>query len=835
MDSRREFLKKAALLSSGTALLPFLPPVIQKALAIDPEPGTTFYDAEHIVFLMQENRSFDHIFGSLRGVRGYNDPRAIQLPDGLPVWLQTDKTGGVYAPFRLNTQDSKVAWMGSLPHGWSDQHDARNDGKYNRWLEVKAARKRAYADMPLTLGFGTRDDFPFYYSLADAFTVCDQHFCSSLTGTNPNRFYWMTGSLRENPADGTSLAYVWNLTNDRTPSLGWKTYPERLQAAGVSWRVYQNELSMGYGIENGGWLGNFGTNVMEFFEQYNVRLQSGRISNLAVRREAVLKLIETLQAAPSGDETSVRRLAAARKLLASIEADQGLYTTAKYDALSDWQKELMDRAFTLNSGDPDYHSVTPLEYGEGGERRSLNIPKGDILYQFRQDVEQGKLPTVSWLSAPGNFTDHPAEPWFGPWYVSEVMDILLKNPEVWKKTVVVLTYDENDGYYDHVPPFVAPHPTKPETGKVSAGIELRPEYVLNDSEQFNPSASPAHLRSGPIGLGYRVPMVIASPWSRGGYVCSEVFDHTSSLQFLEKFLAHKTGKRIVEPNITTWRRTICGDLTSAFRPYKGERIEQPAFIDKTAFIEPVNDAQYKALPTDYRRLTPEEIEQAKAGAPPASLMPRQEKGGRPACALPYELYLDGEADARAGVYTLTFKAGNAVFGPRSAGSPFYVYAMNPYRSEVLQCRNYAVAAGDSLKDSWEMGAFADGRYHLRAYGPNGFFREFSGDKSGPALKVRVAYQHSGRSGFTGNVVVGLQNGGGSAHAVVVTDKSYGRGTRRVVVPARGRKEMVLDLSGSHGWYDFRGAVEGKEGFEERFAGRVETGRDSESDPLMGGI
>jgi phospholipase C len=181
MDSRREFLKKAALLSGGTALFNTLPPVIQKALAIHPEMGSTFYDAEHVVFLMQKNRSFDHIFGNLQGVRGYNDPRAIRLPNGNSVWLQSTKEGDTYAPFPLKAKDTKAPWMGSLPHGFSDQTDARNNGKYDRWLEVKQARRKDYAAMPLTLGYGDRSDFPFYYSLADAFTVCDQSFCSSIT------------------------------------------------------------------------------------------------------------------------------------------------------------------------------------------------------------------------------------------------------------------------------------------------------------------------------------------------------------------------------------------------------------------------------------------------------------------------------------------------------------------------------------------------------------------------------------------------------------------------------------------------------------------------------
>lgn len=815
MDSRREFLKKAALLSGGTALLPFLPPVIQKAMAIDPAPGTTFYDAEHVVFLMQENRSFDHIFGSLQGVRGFDDPRAIRLPNGNPVWLQTNTKGDTYCPFRLNTQDSKVAWMGSLPHGWSDQTDARNDGKYDRWLEVKQARRKDYGDMPLTLGYCTREDFPFYYSLADAFTVCDQNFCSSITGTHPNRYYWMTGSVRDNPQDYTSKAHLWNITDYNKPELGWKTYPERLQEAGVSWKVYQNELSMGFGLNDEEWLSNFGTNVLEYFGQYNVRLEPGRITNLQNRKENVTRLINSLQNAQ--DEASVRKLAAAKRLLAGIEADLGVYTVDRYNAMSAGEKNINNLAFTTNSGDPDYHSLTSLEYEEGSERRSLNIPKGDVLHQFRQDVENGQLPTVSWLSAPANFSDHPALPWFGPWYVSEVMEILLKNPEVWKKTIVVLTYDENDGYFDHFAPFVVPNPYKEESGKVSAGIDPRLDFVTKD-QQVNPSASADRLREAPIGLGYRVPMVIASPWTRGGFVCSEVFDHTSSLQFLETFLARKTGKHIVEPNITGWRRTICGDLTSAFRPYNGEPVDKPAFIEKSGFIEQVNEAQYKGLPQGFKALTPEEISNPS--------LPRQEKGVRSACALPYELYVDGKYDTTG--YSLAFQAGNKTFGRRSLGAPFYVYAGTPYRSETLHCRNYAVAAGDRLEDRWDLAAFADSHYHLRVHGPNGFYREFRGDAQHPGIAVRVGYQK-------GNALVSLHNEGSAERRIIVKDKSYGTPDRHLVLAAGVKKELLLDLSASHGWYDFSVSVEGADAFEERFAGKVETGAIGKTDPLLGAI
>lgn len=830
-DTRREFLKKASLLTGGVSLMNLLPPVIQQAMAINPEPGSTFYDAEHIVFLMQENRSFDHIFGSLQGVRGFNDPRAIRLPNGNPVFLQTDKNGDTFAPFRLNTLESKIAWMGSLPHGWSDQTDARNDGKYDRWLEVKQTRKKEYEHIPLTLGYCTREDFPFYYSLADAFTVCDHHFCSSITGTHSNRYYWMSGSIRDNPQDHTSMAHVWNNANLATPELGWKTFPERLQAAGVPWKIYQNDLTMGRSLSlpSEPWLGNFGTNVMEFFKQYNVRLEESRRKLSVLKKENLLEFIAQNQT--PGDEPTQKQVAAAKKLLTQVEADLERYTQARFDELSATEKSIHQNAFITNAGSPDYREMEKLELGKGKEARTMEIPKGDILHQFRSDVENGKLPTVSWLSPPANFSDHPSLPWFGPWYVSEVMQILLKNPEVWKKTIVVLTYDENDGFYDHFAPFVVPNPYKKESGKVSAGIDPRLDFVTKE-QQVNPSASADRLRDAPLGLGYRVPMVIMSPWSRGGFVNSEVFDHTSSIQFLEKFLSRKTGKKIVEANITEWRRTICGDLTSVFREYQPDGGASPAFVDKIQFISQVNAAQYKDAPKGFKKLTAEEIAAISTDAAKSDYAPKQESGVRPASALPYELYLDRVFDKAS--FRLQFAAGKDRFGEKSAGAPFYVYSVTPYRNENLSCRNYAVVAGDKITDEWDLNGFAEDRYHLRAHGPNGFFREFIGGGDNPALEVKVLYEKKG-SGFSGNVLVSIHNRGASSQTVLITDRSYKQAAVTAGLRAGEKKNVVLPLSTSSQWYDFSVTVKGFERFAERFAGKVEIGKVGTTDPLMGRV
>ena len=149
---------------------------------------------------------------------------------------------------------------------------------------------------------------------------------------------------------------------------------------------------------------------------------------------------------------------------------------------ADNKRTLHDAAFVTNSGDPHYRTLESLAFESEGQQQQMMVPKGDVLHQFRQDVNEGKLPTISWLSAPEAFSDHPTSPWYGAWYVSEVMDILTKNPEVWKKTIFILTYDENDGYFDHAPSFVAADPKRPETGRASAGVDTGIEYTYIDDE-----------------------------------------------------------------------------------------------------------------------------------------------------------------------------------------------------------------------------------------------------------------------------------------------------------------------------------------------------------------
>lgn len=384
MPNRRDFLTTAAALA--TAAGNFFD-VIQRAAAIEPAAGSSYLDAEHVVILMQENRSFDHTYGAFRGVRGFEDPRAITLPDGNPVWVQADAQGKRYAPFRYDIKNTKITWMGCLPHGWADQVDARNGGRYDKWLVTKQAGDKQFADMPLTLGYYTREDIPFYYALADAFTICDQYFCSSLTGTTPNRCYLWTGTVRERPA-ADAPAVVRNEECDLDHIVSWPTFPERLESLGVSWRVYQNELTVptGFTETEDAWLSNFGDNPLEYFRQFNVYLSprrkafvEDRLAKIPAEIEELKKQTETR----AGQNTrTAKRIADLTGLLMRYKAEAARCKGKSLETLSPRERALHERAFTINDADPQYRQLEDVAYQDGDAERRLRAPKSDVLHQF---------------------------------------------------------------------------------------------------------------------------------------------------------------------------------------------------------------------------------------------------------------------------------------------------------------------------------------------------------------------------------------------------------------------------------------------------------------------
>ncbi|WP_293300289.1 phosphocholine-specific phospholipase C [Pedobacter sp. UBA4863] len=783
MTTRRNFLKQASLLSTAAVLPNVFPEAIQRALAINPALGTTFYDAEHIVFLMQENRSFDHMFGTLKGVRGFNDPHPHILPNQDKVWLQRDAKGNAYSPFHIDLNSTKVTWQGGLPHSWPDQIAARNDGKYDKWVPAKSV---------MSLAYYKRKDLPFYYALVDAFTVCDHHFCSSLTGTTPNRLFYWTGNIRPNPNDKSLRPVVSNYQAESHTNrfVDWPTFPELLEDNGIDWRVYQNEIwTAKLPGETDDWLGNYGDNALEYVKRHRVKLS-------AYFRE-------------NGDKTVTPNLSAEEVL-------------AQYNALSEREKKLIDKAFTTNINAANYLDLVSHSYeNEAGKRETLNVPKGDIFYQFRKDVNEGKLPTVSWLVAPQRFSDHTSSPLYGTWYVSEALNILTQNPEVWKKTIFIVNYDENDGYYDHMPPFVAPKPNTTARGKVSAGIDTASDYEANEGS--------------PIGLGFRVPMIVASPWSRGGFVNSQIFDHTSTLMFLEDFLKHKTGKQLKSEQISTWRRAVCGNMTSVFRPYHGEPFKTPNALIRNEVIEHIQKVKHKPKQERPHSLKEEDILKInrhhafEKGS--SALMAAQERGTKPACALPYYLTVNARLNETRTSVVLDFATSD-----KSFGAPFNVSALNTYSGERGRNWYMAVKANDYLEDNWEIAAFANGKYDLSVHGPNGFYRRFSGSKADPNLLLKCLPAQQGvLLKDTGNLQLYLENNETHSLELVISDPFYKVNGQTVKIKARSKKIISLNLKKYHHWYNFFITVKGFENYKTHYAGHVETGKESITDPYMGGV
>ncbi|UKT63569.1 phosphocholine-specific phospholipase C [Pedobacter mucosus] len=786
MDSRREFLKKAAILAGATGSANVLPNAILKAFSIDAPEGSTYMDAEHIVFLMQENRSFDHMFGKMKGVRGFNDPHPHIQPDGNKVWLQKDNQGYTYAPFHVDINKTKITWQGGLPHSWNDQIAARNGGRYDKWLPAKA---------PMTLSHYDRNDIPFYYDLADAFTVCDQHFCSSLTGTTPNRLFFFTGTIRGEKSEN-KVAIV---NNDQAESqnnvfVDWPTFQETLEDNGIDWRIYQNELwttKLPEG-EIDDWLGNYGDNPIEYISRHNVKLSAYFRKN--------------------GDHTVKPALTAKE-------------VQAKYDKLSQREKNLIDKAFQTNISEKDYLELAPFTFtNDLGKSETINIPKGDIFNQFRKDVDEGKLPTVSWLVAPQRFSDHTSSPLYGTWYVSEALNILTKNPEVWKKTIFVLTYDENDGYFDHQPPFVVPNPDDSSSGKVSEGINYATDFETK--------------KGSPIGLGYRVPMIIASPWSKGGFVNSQIFDHTSSLMFLEKWLSKKTGKNIKSNNISDWRRAISGNLTSVFRPYNGDENKSPLFLKRETIVTNIGNAKNKPAqinPTALNKAEIAKINKFETFSNQTSIhATQQETGTKPASPLPYHLMVD--ANLNNNEIELTFHSAKTLFGNKTenVGAPFNMSTIASFKGVRGKTWAYAVKAGDKIVDKIDIEDFDNGVYEFTITGPNGFHRYFKGDINNPKILVNAYPEQTGlvSKKLTGNLILAFDNKTNSALSFQIIDNKYGAATQTINIKPKSTQQLLLNNNRNGNWYDFSISQKGNNIFENRYAGKIETGEITITDPFM---
>ncbi len=666
---RRRFLLSGAL----AAAIGGLPASIARALDIPADNRTgTIMDVQHVVILTQENRAFDHYFGTLSGVRGFSDRFPIPTVNGT-VWSQPDEHDPKHliAPFRFDTvQDFKYMRAEGTPHSFPNAQAAWDLGRLSNWPGAKHNH---------SLGYFTREDIPFQFAMAEAFTICDAYHCAIHTGTNSNRLFIWTGTndpLGAHHGPAIDNGYD-NLKSDPQGHGGytWVTYPERLTTAGISWQIYQDMDD------------NFTDNPLAGFKLY-------RMAN-------------------TSDSPPLVALAA----------------------------------------------------------KSLRTRKLDKL---KEDVLADKLPQVSWIVATEAGSEHPSpsSPAQGADYTAQVLDALTANPAVWARTVFLINFDENDGYFDHVAPPAVP-------AKLD-GVTYGDSQIDTTGEYHNDK----DWKDRPYGLGPRVPMYVISPWSKGGFVNSQVFDHTSVIRFLEtRFGVH-------EPNISPWRRAVCGDLTSCFD-----------------FANPNGEAFFQSLPeTASLAERARKLNSQPTPRPPEQITPPvQEKGQRPARALPYDL--GANAATKDGFVMLDLTNNSA-----ETAVVFHIYdRLMPSAPP----RRYTVKAGGQLTALIP----AKGAYDLSLFAPNGFHRRFSGQAS---QAVPVQWQKTG---------VILHNSSSAPLPLTVRDEAYGQAAQTVTLAAGQSQTLPFDLAASGQWYDV--SVSG-DGFSHRFAGHIETGKPSMTDPALGG-
>jgi len=732
--NRRHFLSASAAVAGTVGALPLGQAAIRQALAVQPQRGTgSIADVAHIVVLTQENRSFDHYFGSLHGVRGFADRFAVPVAGGpgepRTVWQQSalrpDAPGHVVQPFHLDTaRRFELMRAEGTPHSWLDAQAAWDHGRMGQWTQAKGRH---------AMGYYTATDLPFQTALANAFTVCDAYHCSFQGGTNTNRLFLWTGTNDPQGRHGGPATY-----NDLdtlaakagVPSYTWTTYAQRLQAAGIHWQVYQDLAD------------NYDDNPLAGFKAF---------------RDAV--------AGGSPDAQA---------------------------------RALRERAFSTRG-----------------------------VAQLRADVLAGKLPQVSWIVAGAADSEHPepSSPAQGAHFTERVLQALTSNPEVWARTVLIVNYDENDGFFDHVPPPAPPSceawhadPARARLAGAST-VSTQGEYHEHLVAYRNNAAEQALLHR-PYGLGPRVPLLLVSPWSRGGWVHSQVLDHTSVIRFMEQRF------KVMEPNISPWRRAVCGDLTGAFDFNARDTSPLPAWPSTRATAQ-----RAQALSRRTLAVAPEVPMQDAAALQQAR--PRQAAGTRPSRALPYVLHGDATVAAHGREVALAFA------NTGQAAAVFHVYD----RLRLAQWpRRYTVEAGKSLTGVW---ALDDGvaAYDLWVLGPNGWHRHFAGPAPapGPAAQPEVQLRYEPAQG---RLVLQMRNGGTAACNLVISANAYDTlAPERVPLAPQQQRLRHLDVRPSGHWYDFSvGLAAGTETdgpaarpgvFMRRFAGRMETGAASISDPAWG--
>ena len=400
----------------------------------------------------------------------------------------------------------------------------------------------------------------------------------------------------------------------------------------------------------------------------------------------------------------------------------------------------------------------------------------DIVAEFDRQLANGSLPAVTYLVGPQSLSEHAtAHPAAGEDLTARLLARLRAYPDMYKSTLMILNYDEGGQFFDHM---WAPTPPLATDNGVSTVTTV------------------GEVNSGkPIGLGFRVPMLLVSPWSRGDIVLSEVYDHTSTIKLIEERF------NVSNPNISPWRRAVTGSLVTGL-DFENPDYTWPDLPDTSGYAHE-SDVQCETLPAPR--------------IPATQSFPVQEPGTRRSRALPHTFLVNDTLSSS----SLTVQLTNA----GSGGAAFTMY--DAMSLEAVTPRQYAVEAGKAVTDAWAVPAA--GAYHVVLHGPNGFLRSFAGDTS--ATAARTALASLVYDAPTGTAIVALD---ATASTVPlnfsIVDNAYGAAPTFRVVSGGFTATVNVDVSSSGRWYDLTVSVGAS--LERRFMGRIENGTESITDPAM---
>ena len=361
-------------------------------------------DIDNVVLFMQENRAFDHYFGTLAGVRGFSDPN-VQVNEDGPVWYQKtnselNTTFPYLLPWYLNAEGgdflNATQCMEAGTNGWQENHAALNGGLNDHW---------ATNNTPYSWGHFQRSDIPVQFAIADAWTVGDMYQESVIASTNPNRVTWVSGSINvpgspQAPSEGGLYIDNNEVPGCEAPGLNcypleWKTTPEFYQDAGVTWQVYQDT-------------DNFDDNPLAWFGQYQTAKNGTALSDRGLAFEG---LDAFYTAAQEGTLPQISYIVGPTELSEHppyAPRDGAWLQKQVVDAVTSsplYNKTVLIISYDETGGFGDH--VTPYHSPQGTPGEWLEDPYGNVGYTYSGPGFRLPFYIVSpWTRGGAVFTEH---------------------------------------------------------------------------------------------------------------------------------------------------------------------------------------------------------------------------------------------------------------------------------------------------------------------------------------------------------------------------------------------------------------------------------------------